>query len=242
MKSAKLFLSLFLLFSAVVMGPVLAPAAAQSKNPDTDATPVRGPAQVSLGSDVILDLPKGYVFLPKLATARLMAEMGNLVTPNLLGMVIDGSAAWMIMLEYSANGYVPDTAPLDPAALLKRMQAQALREHKMTRNVAELHPTRWVEAPRYDKKSRVLSWSVELETREKGKVVAKNINTNVMKLGRNGYVGLGLATVSQDARQFRSHLTNLVSSIRFRPGRDYTDFDKARDEMAGYDLTGLIAE
>jgi uncharacterized membrane-anchored protein len=242
MKSARWFLPLCLLFCLAAPPSAVSPATAQSRDPDTDTTPVRGPAEVSLGNDVLLALPKGYVFLPKLATVRLMAQMGNLVTPNLLGMVVDGSADWMIMLDYSAGGHVPDTEALDAQALLKRMRAQALREQKETRNVAELYPSRWIEAPRYDKASHILSWSIELQTREKGKVVRTSINTNAAKLGRRGYVILGLVTEPQDLARFRTHLTDLASYLRFRPGQNYADFDKGRDKLAGHSLTGLIAE
>lgn len=242
MKSAKFFLCLFLLLPLAAAPSAVPPAVAQARDPDTDTTPVRGPADVALGRDVLLALPKSYVFLPRLATARLMVQMGNLVTDNLLGMVVDGSADWMTMIDYSAAGHVPDAEALDAAALLARMRAQALREQKETRNVAHLYPGRWIEAPRYDKARHILTWSIELQTIEKGKVVRTSINTNAAKLGRRGYVILGLATEPQDLARFRTHLTTLASSIRFRPGQDYADFDKGRDKAASHGLTGLIAE
>jgi uncharacterized membrane-anchored protein len=229
--------------SAAAAAPDTASQDAQDKQVVSAA--IHGPADVNLHDVAILKLPPKTAFLPAAAAATILARMGNTVRPDMLGLVA-GGGDWMIVLEYRADGHVPDQAArsLEADKLLARLQTVSPDDRRRHEQGLEtLRASRWVEAPHYDSARYQLSWAVEYQTiGANGAVLRTSANRTAVALGRNSRIGLNLVSESGDAQKDAGVLSDFLSRLQFLPGNRYEDFDAGKDKMASYGLDGLIAD
>lgn len=237
---------ILLAFSAVWTAPALsAPGFTSQETEDSRiiAAATRGPAEVDLHGEATLKLPAGTAFLPAKAAATLLARMNNAVRPDLLGLIL-GGGDWMVVLEYAAEGHVPDgdVKSLDANSVLRRMQVETPQDRRRREQGLEvLRASHWVVAPHYDSARHQLAWAVEYETLSGGKVVRKGVNNTAVALGRTSRIVMNLVSDSNDAKATADILPALMAGMRFKLGHRYEDFSAAKDPQTSNGLAGLIA-
>ena len=71
----------------------------------------RGPADVPLVDQAVLDLPADYLFIPKAEATRIMRATGNIVDDqNFLGLVVSTKPGenWFVVARFIKEGYIQD--------------------------------------------------------------------------------------------------------------------------------------
>jgi len=81
------------------------PAAAP---PEREFKPTVGPAKVDAGHEIVVDLPDGYLFLDAPQAKKFMEKIGNLFNDDLLGVITQDEASWLVTIRYTGEGYVKD--------------------------------------------------------------------------------------------------------------------------------------
>src|SRR5574341_1446906 len=71
---------------------------------------VRGPADIKLIDQALLNLAGGLTYVPAAEAARLLAAMGNRVGDGLLGIVLSptSESGWFVVLRFNKSGYIKD--------------------------------------------------------------------------------------------------------------------------------------
>ena len=145
----------------------------------------------------------------------------------------------------TASGYVKDEEgkDIDADKLLQNMKDDQEQANKvrLEKGLEALRITRWIERPHYDQASRHLVWSIELETLDaSGKVKDTNLNYNTYALGRGGFITLKLVTGVDAVEKDKAHVRELLSNLKFKPGKRHQDFNASTDKVATYGLLALI--
>jgi uncharacterized membrane-anchored protein len=224
-------------------------ASAQSRRPSlpapgappaqTDATgheAVRGPAVVALLDQATLELPEGYVFLPRDAAARFLLGDARSAPPSLVGMIAGGEVGveseWFIAVGFTPAGFVKDD---DVAAANPDRLAEDLRKHG-TRQPEHGGPKvavkGVVDPPVYDGSARQLSFIVRTGDRA--------VNLMTYAFGRDGYLGFNLVTDVSMFERDRPHQRRLLAAMTWRNGKRYGDFVARTDRVAPYGVGALM--
>jgi len=226
---------------ALLCLPVFANEAA-----DPFAQAVHGPAQIPLRDQAVMNLPDGFVFLPKEPGIEVMQRMGNRTDERFMGLVFPKAqnAQWFVLAEYEAAGYIKDddAKEWDADALLQNLKdgTEAANEERRAAQQSELEVTGWAEVPRYDAASHRLVWSALARTKGAPANEAATINYNTYALGREGYISLNLVTDSSTIAADKPAANILLSALDFNEGKRYQDFNASTDKVAEYGLAALV--
>jgi uncharacterized membrane-anchored protein len=207
-----------------------------------------GPADVKLGTQGVLKLPAGHLFVPQPQAQKLLLAMGNpgeretlqgLVFPTAEG----EGGSWFAVVNFEPEGYVKDDDAKDWNAddLLKsfREGTAAANAERVRMGVPELEIVGWAERPAYDAKTHRLVWA--MASREKGQPDAgQGVNYNTYALGRDGYFTLNLVTELKDLPAHKAYANALLAGLNYNDGKRYADFNKSTDKMAEYGLAALV--
>lgn len=198
---------------------------------------VNGPKLVDLGHDIQIDLPAGMLLLER-DEARKMLEKGGDDTQNVLGVVGQLDANWLVVIEYDDVGYVSDTDAdkLDSNELLRSYEEGTKQQNarRKTLGVPELFLDGWSELPAYKRLQHHLVWGLKAHSTE-GPVI--NFFTRI--LGRSGYMSVNLID-SPDAIEQSKHDTQvLLDAIQFKAGSRYEDHQDG-DRDSGLGLRALV--
>src|SRR5438876_570470 len=87
-------------------------------------TPLEGPRKIDAGHDLTIDLPAGYLFLDAAQARKFMERLGNLHNDDLLGVLTQRDATWIITVRFTEDGYVKDdeAEQMDPDAILNAIR------------------------------------------------------------------------------------------------------------------------
>ncbi|HET8899646.1 MAG TPA: DUF2167 domain-containing protein [Rhodanobacteraceae bacterium] len=198
---------------------------------------VKGPKQVTVGSNATFDVPAGYIFLGPDDSDRFMALTENL--PLATGGTIFAPADfhWWATFEYEDAGHIKDHDAIDADAILASLregQAQAnaaLRE----RGWSTLEVRGWKQAPFYDTDTRNLSWATDLFSQDNG----ETINYNTRLLSRTGYTAATLVVDPTVYAASISEFKRALQAYKFNPNDSYAAYT-AGDKTAEYGLAALI--
>jgi uncharacterized membrane-anchored protein len=222
--------------------PKPAPEAPPEPTPPAEAPPQlkwqSGPAKISLGHNLTLDLPETDDFLDTAQGAKLLAKMGRLHNESLCGLVISKNEQhqWLVVIDYDEAGYVKDDEKIDAADLLKslRESQEEANKERVAQGFSALTLDGWSEPPHYDRGRHHLIWGLKVT----GKSTSINYNTRI--LGRRGFVSLNLVTAPEAVATDKSEAEKLLAATTFNKGARYEDFVSKTDKVAEYGLTGLI--
>lgn len=217
----------------------------EAASKEAQAAQVIGPAEVSMLDQAILKLPKGHVFVPVPAAAKLMRAMGNRPDDRLIGVVFpDGDGAWMVVAKYEKSGYIKDDDARDWKVdeLFDSLKAgtEQTNADRRSRGIPEMEITGWVEKPAYDAQAHRLVWSIS--SRDKGAAAGgrQGINYNTYALGREGFISLNLVTDLAEIDAHKPVARQLLGALDFSQGKRYADFNASTDKVAEYGLAALI--
>jgi uncharacterized membrane-anchored protein len=198
-----------------------------------------GPKPLSLGHEVQLSLPAGYVFLGMPDADRFLKKNGSFDNEGVLGVVMsqDEKQSWGIILDYQEAGYVKDDEKLDPSAILKSIKegTEEGNKQRVKNGFPALSVGEWTESPYYDHATHRLVWALPATS-----TTGTTINYNTRVLGRRGYVSLNLLSGAERIDTEKSNAATLLAATSFKNGARYEDFDKKTDKVAEYGLMGLI--
>jgi uncharacterized membrane-anchored protein len=207
---------------------------------------VAGPADIKLGEQALLRLPKDLGYIPAAEARRLLAAMGNSTGDGLLGMVLPqaADADWFVVMNFFKSGYIKDDDARDwkvdeLLSGLKEGTEEGNKERR-SRGISEMEIVGWVEAPKYDAATHRLVWS--LESKDKGAPLEaeRGVNYNTYALGRDGYISMNLVTGMKQIQAQKPVAHALLASLQYNDGKKYGDFNSATDHVAEYGLAALV--
>lgn len=215
--------------------------AAGGRGAEPKYKPVEGPQQVDAGHDVLIDLPKGYLFLDAPQARRLMESNGNLRNENLLGVIAQPESSWLVTVRYTEDGYVKDdeAEKMDADEILKAIRegTDAANEERVQHGFKAMHVIAWSEAPRYQRDVHHLVWGLRAQSDGEPE---ETINFNTRVLGRKGYVALNLIDGAHTIETSKPFVATLLEATTFRAGSRYADFNSKTDKVAEYGLAALV--
>lgn len=214
------------------------------EEPGLDVHAIPGPVQESLGHDIRLNLPAGYVYFNAADAKKLAQKMGNVPDDSLLGMIFpqevdeERGPAFFVEITYDEAGYIKDDEKIDADAILDSIREGTEEANKIRQQngVPPIHVDGWAEPPRYDKGKHHLVWAVKGSSTE-GSVI--NLNTRI--LGRRGYMSLNLIASPEELAGAKPHVATLLGATQFADGARYQDFQPKSDKVAEFGLAALIA-
>lgn len=199
-----------------------------------------GPKKLSLAHGVVLDLPEGVHFFDQRSSDLILKRRGHKHNDNVLGIIEPGAEdqEWEVVVSFDDDGHIADDETLKPDDILESLK-EGLDDYNEERKKEGFEPlslTGWAEPPHYDTTSHHMVWGLNVSSPS-----GTTVNYNTRVLARTGYVSLNLLSDPDKLQSAKVAAAGLLSSASFAPGSRYADFDKKKDKVAEYGLTGLIA-
>jgi Uncharacterized membrane-anchored protein conserved in bacteria len=196
--------------------------------------------------DASINVPKGYKFLGKEQSMYLLTDIwANEPDSSILGMLVSDEGIYsgvIYTVSYEPMGYVKDedAEDIDYEELLKEQQ-QETRDGNAERirlGYAPIEFIGWAAKPYYDTDKKVLHWAKELKF---GQDSINTLNYNLRILGRKGVFMLNAISTIDQLPSVDLHVNDVLSSVTFKTGSTYFDFDPDVDEVAAWTVGGLVA-
>lgn len=208
----------------------------------------KGPANIPIAGQAVLQLPTSYNFVPAEAARALLEAMGNPGNENVQGMIFpsgEAEAQWFIVATFNPAGYIRDDDAKDWKAddILAEIRkgTEAANSERRSRGLPEMDVAGWVEEPRYEADTHRLVWSLSSRLKGQAPGEAEGINYNTLMLGREGYISLNLVTDLSAIGKLKPVAHNMLASLEFDAGKRYADFQAETDKVAEYGLAALVA-
>jgi uncharacterized membrane-anchored protein len=204
-----------------------------------------GPTDVKLGSQAMLHLPQGFVFVPANEANRIMVAMGNRSSPDTLGIIFPVTDdSWFAVARYINSGYIKDDDAKQWKAdeMLDQLKegTEATNAERRKRGIAEMQVVGWVERPTYDAGAHRLVWSIESKDKTPRPASESGINYNTFLLGREGYVSINFVTDLSAIESQKPIARQLLAAVEFDKGKTYAEFNASTDRLAEYGLAALV--
>lgn len=198
-------------------------------------------------ANATLSLTEGFRYLDRADARRVLEDWwNNPEDDTVLGMLVptadglDSDHAWVVVLTWSGEGYVPDedAADYDYAELLERIQEETRDNNAYLAEAG--YPTvelvGWAQAPRYDAVGKRLHWAkhLQFEGSEGG-----TLNYDIRVLGRRGYLSMNAVAAIDDLERVNAGMTEVLGMASFDEGHRYADYVEG-DHVAAYGLAALI--
>jgi uncharacterized membrane-anchored protein len=207
----------------------------------------KGPSDIPLVDQAVLNLPASYFFIPKAEGARILRALGNTVGEQTFAGLIGGTNPgdqWLVAVRYIKEGYIKDDEAKNWNAdeLLQNLKdgTEEANKDRVTRGFPELQVLGWVEKPTYDSATRRLVWSLLSKLKNEPDSATKGINYNTYALGRDGYFSLNLLTTADHVATDKVAAHQLLAALSYNPGKRYEDFNATTDHIAEYGIAALV--
>jgi uncharacterized membrane-anchored protein len=207
-----------------------------------------GPTEIKLQDQAVINLPKGFVFIPQPEAGKLSGAWGNSNSKELVGLIFSDNDKdnYMVVVKYFSAGYIKDddAKNWDTKELFNGLKegTEKNNEERVKKGIPELEIIGWVQEPKYDADKKQLVWA--MSAKDKGSESATNkhsINYNTYILGREGYLTMNLVTSLDKIDLYKPAIGQLLGSTAFVDGKKYTDFNSSTDKVAEYGLAALVA-
>ncbi len=198
---------------------------------------------------VNLKVPEGYKFLDKEQSNYVLTELWGNPPSEVLGLLfpdnmtpLSRNFSYAVEISYSEEGFIEDkdARSLDYEELLQEMQKET-REGNAERATEGYEPIElvgWASKPFYDTSEKKLHWAKELKF---GEDEINTLNYNIRILGRQGYLNLNAIGTMDVLPEFQANADEIMASVSFQDGYQYSDFKPGVDKVATYGIGGLIA-
>ncbi|MGC4093903.1 MAG: DUF2167 domain-containing protein [Polyangiaceae bacterium] len=198
-----------------------------------------GPTDVSLGHELKVNLPAGYMYLAPAQAKQVLERNGSFHNDDVLGLLASQKPEeeWFVVLQYEDSGYVKDDEKLDGEEILSTLR-EGLEEsnpERVKRGFKALSLDGWSEPPRYERAQHHMVWALIVSDAD-----GKSVNFNTRMLGRRGYLSLNLVTAPESLAAYKGNATTLLAATHFDKGASYEDFNESTDKVAEYGLAGLV--
>jgi uncharacterized membrane-anchored protein len=227
---------------------IAAAGSADAQQPAESPPPPRiawtpGPANVDVGSSIAeVRLPEALAFAGASDARKLLEAMGNPTDGSEMGLIVPKAddQGWFIIFEWNAVGYVKDDEKdkIDADALLASIREGTERANaeRKKRGMAALHVVGWSEPPRFDDRTKNLTWAI-LGRNEEGH---ESVNYNVRVLGREGVMSVTLVDDPQNLAKAKPAVDEVLAAFTYKTGKRYAEWVPG-DKVAEYGLTALVA-
>lgn len=211
----------------------------------------RQTGQITIANGLVsLNVPETHYFVGAADARRIIVDLwGN--PPNsadgVEGIIFRADAnpatgAWGALLQYMAEGYVPDdeASTTNYADLMRDMQRGTESENEWRRqnNYPELELVGWAEQPHYDPATHKIYWAKELIF---GADPVHALNYDIRVLGREGHLVVSFVSTMPELELIRSEAPAVMQMANFTAGNTYADYVEGVDQRAAYGIGGLIA-
>ncbi len=205
---------------------------------------------VDVNSDISLNVPKGYKFMPKADAEYVVFDFwGNPREDGILGMIVkedytllDSAATWAFVVSYENSGYVKDedANKIDYDDMMKEIHDSEAEENKqrVKQGYPTVHIIDWATRPFYDKQNNILHWAKSIKF---GDNEDTTLNYDVRILGRKGILSLNAVGILPQLEDIKKHIPEIIHIATFKKGSSYADFDPGVDKVAAYTIGGLVA-
>jgi uncharacterized membrane-anchored protein len=193
-------------------------------------------SQGNIGTEAVLQVPKGFAFLGSADASRFIELQGNPPMANHF-ILAPMNLEWFSAFVFEPIGYVKDEEKIDPDELLETLKKSNLEDQQQRRQkgLQVLVLEGWFIPPHYDVQTKRLEWGTKLRTENNGLIV----NYTIKLLGRKGVMDAIVVSdpenLDRDVNEFKS----VLSSYSFTSGERYTEF-RSGDKVAEYGLAALI--
>lgn len=192
-----------------------------------------------LGAVAAIDIPRGFRFVGRGDTQKLMTVFGNPLTGREEGVIAPESLDWFVVFEFNESGYVKDDEKdeLDADEMFAEMKGNEkyANEARSKAGYSQLYLTGWVQEPRYNDETNNLEWALGLRSENGG----ENVNYETKLLGRSGVMDVTLVCNPDVLDAVLPIYQDLLLGYRYSEGNTYAEFEDG-DKLAEYGLTGLI--
>jgi len=197
-----------------------------------------------------LTVPKEFNFLGPDDTETVLVKLwGNppahrkplgLLIPA--GLTPISSNAWVVTIDYSADGYVKDddAAKINYDELLKKMQKSIADENpeRQKSGYPAITLVGWAAPPHYDAASHKLYWAKQIQFEGERE---DTLNYSIRMLGRRGVLELNAIASFRQFDEIDRQTPQILGMVDFKEGSRYADFDPKVDKVAKYGIAGLVA-
>lgn len=199
---------------------------------------------------VALNVPETHYFVGAADARRIIVDVwGNPpgAANGVEGIIFPANAnpaldPWGALVQYVAEGYVPDDEAntINYDNLLRDMQAGTEQENVRRReqNYPTVTLVGWAEAPHYDQAAHKLYWARDLLF---GGETVHSLNYDIRVLGREGHLVVSFVTTMEHLETIRAEAPTVMAMANFTPGNTYADYREGVDQRAAYGIGGLIA-
>jgi uncharacterized membrane-anchored protein len=196
-----------------------------------------------------LNVPDGFRFLDKAHSRTVLTDLwGNPENPSVIGMLVPTSKGiqdadgWALTISFDEMGFVKDddADDIDYDDLLKEQQKETndANPERIQQGYQAIQFIGWASKPFYDKDKKVLHWAKELKF---GEDSLHTLNYNLRVLGRKGVMIINAIATMNEMQEVESHIDKIVSSVQYKEGHKYENFDSKIDNVAAWTVGGLVA-
>ncbi|HVU09176.1 MAG TPA: DUF2167 domain-containing protein [Verrucomicrobiae bacterium] len=197
-----------------------------------------------------LTVPKDFNYLgPDDAETVLVKLWGNPPSEQKpLGLLIPAgitplsSNAWVVMIDYTEDGYVKDddASKINYDDLLKKMQKGIAENNKERekQGYPAITLVGWAAPPHYDAATHKLYWAKDLKFAGEEH---DTLNYSIRMLGRRGVLELNAVADTDQFADIDKQTPEILGMVDFREGNRYADFDPKTDKVATYGIAALVA-
>lgn len=209
---------------------------------------------VVLGKDIAdLNVPTGFKYLNGKDSEMILTELwGNPPSEReedrSLGMLIvedktaNDDSTFVINITYSEDGFIDDSdaKDIDYEELLETMQSDiaASNDLRIEAGYEPVELVGWASPPFYDEANKKLHWAKEVKF---GEAEENTLNYNIRVLGRRGFLELNVIGSIDELENVKNSIDPILTSVNFKDGNRYIDFDPSMDKVAAVGIGGLIA-
>jgi uncharacterized membrane-anchored protein len=223
--------------------PAITPSWAQDSE---DADPIArahatgnlGPAQIKLGDTAVLELPKGYIYMPSFRYQAIGNKLEIMGSHKVLGaiMAAEGMGNWYITVTLMDTGHVTSAQvdALDKSEVLATLRDLALKNNarRMMAGFTKIDMGNWIEAPRHDAVRKRYTTSARIF--ETGPTTHDDnfANIDTLLFGRSQVLRMGLRAMLSEHMTYKPRLELLANAVRFEPGHRAEDYVAGTDKAA----------
>lgn len=205
---------------------------------------------IDLESDnATLTVPQGFKYLDRQQSMYVLTDLwGNPPDSSILGLLVPKDMGvlqrntWVFTISFDPMGFVKDedAEDIDYDELLEEQQKEAREANKdrVEQGYQAIDLVGWASPPFYDKQKKILHWAKELKF---GEDSLNTLNYNLRVLGRKGIFIINAVATMTEFEDVKANIDPVISSVAFKDGHKYSDFDPELDDVAMWTVGGLVA-
>lgn len=202
---------------------------------------IEGPAKADVGDQGVLEIPKGWRFVPKESMEEFDKASENLYSPDELGVLLAPKGlkgGFWAFFQFEDIGYIKDAASekMDPDQMWETMTKSSVQANKAREEKGwpAMEMARWEKKPEYNPQTQRLEWAIWFKSGGK-----EFLNFNTRLLGRKGVMRVTLVPNDAPLETVLPQFNEVVRTFEYNPGNKYAEW-VAGDKVAKYGLAALV--